>query len=159
MQGLNLTPVHGHTALFGVYGMLGFGLMLFCLRALRPMDVWRERPLSLSFWSLNIGLGLMVTLSVLPIGILQTSAAIEPGTWWARSAEFLQTPLMNTLRWLRGPGDVVFSVGILAMAYFVFGLRSGWSIERGGKPSGHADEDRSEADDEPHAPALARTRG
>jgi nitric oxide reductase subunit B len=30
MQGLNLTPVHGHTALFGVYGMLGIGLMLFC---------------------------------------------------------------------------------------------------------------------------------
>ena len=32
MQGLNTTPVHGHTALFGVYGMLGIGLMLFCLR-------------------------------------------------------------------------------------------------------------------------------
>ncbi len=25
VQGLNLTPVHGHTALFGVYGMLGLG--------------------------------------------------------------------------------------------------------------------------------------
>jgi nitric oxide reductase subunit B len=47
MQGLNLTPVHGHTALFGVYGMLGIGLMLFTLRALRPDDVWRERPLAL----------------------------------------------------------------------------------------------------------------
>ena len=31
MQGLNTTPVHGHAALFGVYGMLGIGLMLFCL--------------------------------------------------------------------------------------------------------------------------------
>ena len=36
MQGLNLTPLHGHTALFGVYGMLGIGLMLFCLRGLEP---------------------------------------------------------------------------------------------------------------------------
>ena len=36
MQGLNTTPVHGHAALFGVYGMLGIGLMLFSLRALRP---------------------------------------------------------------------------------------------------------------------------
>ena len=45
VQGLNLTPVHGHTALFGVYGMLGLGLMLFCLRALRPGLKWRERPL------------------------------------------------------------------------------------------------------------------
>ncbi len=101
----------------------------------------------------------MVTLSVLPIGILQTLAAVEQGTWWARSAEFLQTPLMTTLRWLRGPGDLVFSVGVLAMAYFVFGLRAGWSIERGEKPSGHAGVDRSEAGDERHAPALARTRG
>ncbi|HZV23405.1 MAG TPA: nitric-oxide reductase large subunit, partial [Luteimonas sp.] len=35
MQGLNLTPLHGHTALFGVYGMLGIALVLFCLRGLR----------------------------------------------------------------------------------------------------------------------------
>ncbi|MFO4987009.1 cbb3-type cytochrome c oxidase subunit I, partial [Salmonella enterica subsp. enterica serovar 1,4,[5],12:i:-] len=40
MQGLNLTPNHGHTALFGVYGMLGIGLMLFCLRGLKPDVVW-----------------------------------------------------------------------------------------------------------------------
>ena len=32
MQGLNTTPVHGHAALFGVYGMLGMGLMLMCLQ-------------------------------------------------------------------------------------------------------------------------------
>ena len=43
MQGLNLTPLHGHTALFGVYGMLGIGLMLFCLRGLKPEVVWDER--------------------------------------------------------------------------------------------------------------------
>ena len=40
MQGLNLTPLHGHTALFGVYGMLGIALMLFCLRGLRGQMVW-----------------------------------------------------------------------------------------------------------------------
>ena len=34
VQGLNLTPAHGRAALFGVYGMLGIGLMLFCLRGL-----------------------------------------------------------------------------------------------------------------------------
>ena len=28
MQGLNTTPVHSHTALFGVYGLLGIGLTL-----------------------------------------------------------------------------------------------------------------------------------
>ena len=36
MQGLNTTPVHAHTALFGVYGMVGIGLLLFCLRGLLP---------------------------------------------------------------------------------------------------------------------------
>ncbi|MFO0761494.1 MAG: nitric-oxide reductase large subunit [Byssovorax sp.] len=130
VQGLNLTPVHGHTALFGVYGMLGIGLMLFCLRALRPADVWRERPLRIAFWSLNGGLAMMVLLSVLPIGILQSIAAIERGTWWARSADFLQTPLMSTLRWMRGPGDLVFGVGVVAMVWFVVGLKGGWSLSR-----------------------------
>ena len=40
MQGLNLTALHGHTALFGVYGMLGIALVLFCLRGLRGQMVW-----------------------------------------------------------------------------------------------------------------------
>src|SRR5207244_3659548 len=55
MQGLNTTPVHGHTALFGVYGMLGLGLMLFCLRALRPGNAWKNAPLAFAFWAINIG--------------------------------------------------------------------------------------------------------
>ena len=50
MQGLNTTPVHGHTALFGVYGMLGLGLTLFCLRALNAGRPWKQGPLKLSFW-------------------------------------------------------------------------------------------------------------
>ncbi|MFT3776323.1 MAG: nitric-oxide reductase large subunit [Minicystis sp.] len=141
MQGLNLTPVHGHTALFGVYGMLGIGLMLFCLRALRPADVWREGALRLSFWALNGGLGLMVVLSLLPIGILQTVAAVDRGLWWARSAEFMQTPLMNTLRWLRGPGDLVFGVGLVALVWFVIGLKSGWSLSRTSGEIGADDSD------------------
>ena len=60
MQGLNTTPVHGHTALFGVYGMLGLGLMLFCLRALKPGRAWKDKPLAFAFWAINIGLVLMV---------------------------------------------------------------------------------------------------
>jgi nitric oxide reductase subunit B len=132
MQGLNLTPVHGHTALFGVYGMLGIALMLFSLRVMQPEAKWRTRTLEWSFWSLNGGLVLMVVLSMLPIGILQTQAAIEQGTWWARSAEFLQTPLMGTLRWLRAPGDTVFALGAVFLAWFVVGLKTGWSLERTG---------------------------
>src|SRR5436305_3687126 len=72
MQGLNTTPLHGHAALFGVYGMLGLALMLFCLRAAFPARQWNERPLKLAFWSLNVGLMLMLLLSLLPVGLLQT---------------------------------------------------------------------------------------
>ncbi|HEY8345844.1 MAG TPA: nitric-oxide reductase large subunit [Symbiobacteriaceae bacterium] len=49
MQGLNTTPVHGHTALFGVYGLLGMGLMLFCLRAVSLGKQWNQRILSFAF--------------------------------------------------------------------------------------------------------------
>jgi nitric oxide reductase subunit B len=122
-----LTPVHGHTALFGVYGMLGIGLALFALRVLSRRAEWREGVLKFAFWYLNVGLLVMVALSLLPIGLLQAQAAIERGTWYARSAEFLQSPLLANLRWLRVPGDVIFSAGVVALAWFIIGLKTGWS--------------------------------
>ena len=130
VQGLNLTPVHGHTALFGVYGMLGLGLMLFCLRALRPGLKWRDRPLAIAFWSLNIGLALMVLLSMLPVGLLQAWASVEYGTWYARSAEFLQTPMLTRLRWMRMFGDTLFAIGALVLGWFVLGLVTGHSFDK-----------------------------
>ena len=42
--GLNMTAAHGHAALFGVYGMLGIGLMLFCLRGLLALGAWSGPP-------------------------------------------------------------------------------------------------------------------
>jgi nitric oxide reductase subunit B len=130
MQGLNTTPVHGHTALFGVYGMLGMGLMLFCLKGLGTHLQWKTKVLAYSFWSINIGLALMVLLSLLPVGLMQAWASVEHGMWYARSAEFLQTPLMETLRWMRVVGDTVFASGVIALGYFVLGLKTGWSVRR-----------------------------
>jgi len=129
MQGLNTTPVHGHTALFGVYGMLGIGLMLFCLRGLTTQKVWKTKLLSFTFWSINIGLALMVLLSLLPVGLLQAWASVEQGMWYARSAEFMQTPLMDKLRWLRVIGDTIFAFGAVTLGWFVLGLKTGWSLE------------------------------
>jgi len=129
MQGLNLTPVHGHTALFGVYGMLGLGLTLFCFRALRPGLRWKEKPVALAFWFINIGLVLMVVLSMLPIGILQAVAAVDHGVWYARSAEFLQQPIFQNLRWFRAIGDTVFAIGAIMLAWFLLGLITGRSYE------------------------------
>jgi nitric oxide reductase subunit B len=127
MQGLNTTPVHGHAALFGVYGMLGMGLLLFAMRAMRPARPWREGMISFAFWSINIGLLAMVTLSLLPVGLLQTVASIQHGYWYARSAEFLQTDLMTRLRWMRAFGDVIFATGSLMYVLFVLGLSGGYS--------------------------------
>ena len=118
MQGLNTTPLHGHAALFGVYGMLGLALMLFCARAADARREWDERPLALAFWLMNVGLMAMLLLSLLPVGLLQTRASVEVGYWYARSPEFLQTPTMSTLRWMRAIGDTIFGAGAVAFVYF-----------------------------------------
>jgi nitric oxide reductase subunit B len=130
MQGLNTTPVHGHTALFGVYGMLGIGLMLFCLRAMSLHRDWKPGALKFAFWSINGGLAAMVLLSLLPIGIAQTIASIEKGMWYARSAEFMQQPYLQNLRWMRAVGDTLFAAGVLALGWFILGLKTGWSIDK-----------------------------
>ncbi len=136
MQGLNLTPLHGHTALFGVYGMLGIGLMLFCLRGLKPLAEWNERTLQVSFWSFNVGLAAMSVMTLLPLGTLQLVAAIENGYWYARSAEFLQRPIIDMIVWMRVPGDIIFSVGGLALAWFVLRLWLGPRRSRDEVPAG-----------------------
>jgi len=130
MQGLNTTPVHGHTALFGVYGMLGIGLMLFVLRDMNKEALWKDRWIKYAFWSINIGLAAMVLISVLPIGLAQTVASVKEGLWYARSAEFLHQPAMLKLKWLRVIGDSIFASGTVALAWFIFGLKMGWSIEK-----------------------------
>ena len=116
MQGLNLTPLHGHTALFGVYGMLGIGLMLFCLRGLKPaVRVERARCCKTAFWSLQHRPGADGAADAAAARHrCSCSAAIEHGYWYARSAEFMQQPIIELLVWMRVPGDTIFSVGALA---------------------------------------------
>ncbi|MFV0259037.1 MAG: nitric-oxide reductase large subunit [Acidimicrobiales bacterium] len=129
VQGLNLTPLHGHTALFGVYGMLGIGLMLFCIRSLRPGPEWNDGPIKLGFWGLNIGLATMSLFSLLPVGLGQAWASIDRGLWWARSDEFLYGDTMTFFRWMRIPGDTIFAFGALAIGVFMVGLLTGWSLK------------------------------
>ena len=130
MQGLNTTPVHGHAALFGVYGMLGIGLMLVCLRALLPGVEWKDGLIKFSFWAMNGGLMAMCVLSLLPVGLMQTWASVDQGYWYARSSEFMQTDVMQNLRWLRVIGDTIFFFGAVALVVFVAGLKTGHSFRR-----------------------------
>jgi nitric oxide reductase subunit B len=126
VQGLNMTAAHGHAALFGVYGMLGIGLMLFCLRGLYERHLHADRFLKPAFWSLNVGLAMMVFMSLLPAGIYQAWASISKGLWYARSAEFVHSPLMEAFVWLRVPGDIVFAAGsVLLAVYALYLLRTG----------------------------------
>jgi Nitric oxide reductase large subunit len=122
VQGLNLTAAHGHAAMFGVYGLLGIGLMLFCLRGLMEDHVWLDNLLKWAFWLMNIGLAMMVFLTMVPVGMYQAWASVDKGLWYARSAEVVHSSVVETLVWLRVPGDILFGIGGLFLAVFALRL-------------------------------------
>lgn len=128
LQGLMTTPAHGHAALFGVYGMLGIGFMLLCRRDLpQAAGAWSDRTLKWVFWLFNGGLALMVFGSLLPQGIVQALISFDRGYWHARSPEVMHSSLMETLVWLRVPGDIVFALGALLLLFLLrveFGPRT-----------------------------------
>ncbi len=108
--GTILTPNHGHTAMMGVFGMLGMALMVFALRQVLVDAEWAkvERYVRISFWGLNIGLALMVVTNLFPAGVLQLLDVLNNGYWHARGPEFLNQGVMRTIEWLRLPGDAIF---------------------------------------------------
>lgn len=71
----------------------------------------------------------MCVLSLLPVGLLQTKASVETGYWYARSSEFMQTDLMQTL--LNAcPGRHDLLLGTVALVIFVAGLKTGNSFRK-----------------------------
>ncbi|MGO4999701.1 nitric-oxide reductase large subunit [Oceanisphaera sp. W20_SRM_FM3] len=119
IQGLNTTAAHAHAALFGVYGFLALGFTLLVLRYIRPNMVFNETLMKTGFWWLNAGLILMLFTSLLPVGFIQFVASASEGLWYARSESFMQQGLLQTLRWVRTFGDIVFIVGALAVTWQV----------------------------------------
>ena len=67
----------------------------------------------------------MVFLSLVPQGIYQAYHSITTGFWYARSPEIIHGPMMETLVWMRMPGDVVFSAGAVLLALFMAKLLAG----------------------------------
>lgn len=139
-HGTYLTSNHGHTALFGVYGMLAIALILFSWRGLVRDEQWNDRLLAVSFWGLNIGLALMSLTGLLPIGFYQAWYAFELGTWWARSAEFYELPVIQLLGNFRiVPDLIIIVVGALPLLYFLVTtfprLRQKWRQAGPCKPS------------------------
>jgi nitric oxide reductase subunit B len=116
--GTNLTPNHGHAALMGVFGMLALAFVVFSLRQVSDDAHWKkiERYVRVSYYGLNIGLGGMVVLSLFPVGILQVLDVLKNGYWHARSAAFMDQPVVNILEWLRLPADLTFIlVGVVPL--------------------------------------------
>ena len=133
MQGLQTTAAHAHAALFGVYGLLGIGLMLFCMRGLvGQIPAWSDYTLKWVFWTLNIGLGAMVFLSLLPQGLTQAYTSFAKGYWFARTAEFLHSDWMETLVWVRVPADIIFGIGAVLLIVFMVRI----ALSGGGKKAG-----------------------
>jgi nitric oxide reductase subunit B len=102
--------------------MLGIGLMLFCLRGLYARHLHTDSLLKPAYWGLNIGLGMMVFMSLLPAGIYQAWASVTEGLWFARSPQIVHSSVMETLVWLRVPGDIVFAGGALLLAVYALKL-------------------------------------
>jgi nitric oxide reductase subunit B len=123
--GTAFTANHGHGAMMGVYGMLAMGFFMFVARYFVPRDRGSERAMRLSFWSLNVGLGLMVFVNLVPTGILQLYDAVANGYWHARTPEFFDQTTVRILEWLRLPGDLLFILGgIVPIVYLAIRMVS-----------------------------------
>ncbi len=108
--GTNLTPNHGHAAMMGVFGMLGIALIVFVLRETTGEASWArlQKYVCCGFWGVNVGLAMMLVLSLFPSGLMQMYDVIENGYWHARSLSFTAGTLPRLLEWMRLPGDLAF---------------------------------------------------
>ncbi len=109
--GTQFTANHGHGAMMGVYGMLAIGFFMFVARYFIPPDRASERAMKISFWSLNLGLGWMLFVNLVPMGIVQLADSFQNGYWHAREMTFFMQTSVRVIEWLRLPGDVLFILG------------------------------------------------
>jgi nitric oxide reductase subunit B len=136
--GTGLTPNHGHAAMIGVFGMLAVALMVFMLRETTDEATWAklEKFVRCGFFGLNIGLAMMVLLSLFPAGLLQLRDVLANGYWHARSLAYTAGDWPRLLEWMRTPGDLVFIfLGALPILIAVgLGYLTLWTSARRHKP-------------------------
>ncbi len=115
-----LTGNHAHAAMFGVKGNIALAGMLFCCQHLFHESSWNAKLIRIIFWSLNIGVALMMFLDLFPVGVYQLMVVIQEGLWMARSQEIVQGTIFQTLTWFRSLGGAVFVLGgLLPLIWFV----------------------------------------
>lgn len=123
-HGTYLTVNHGHAALMGVYGNLALAAVLFCSQLLIKAEYWKPHIIKSAFWSINIGLLLMVFLDLFPAGIWQFKTVTDNGLWYARSHHFIESAGFQTLTWLRIVGGALFTLGgVIPLAWFITSRR------------------------------------
>jgi nitric oxide reductase subunit B len=119
-HGTYLTVNHAHAALMGVYGNISLAALLFASRLMIKEQAWNKKVVNFSFWSINVGLMLMVVLDLFPAGSIQFKAVVEQGLWYGRSHEFIDYGIFNKLTWMRGIGaSVFFFGGVLPLTWFI----------------------------------------
>ncbi|WHZ18046.1 MAG: Nitric-oxide reductase, quinol-dependent [Rhodanobacteraceae bacterium] len=122
-HGTFLTLNHAHTAMFGAFGLLALGLIYMVLRYLNGERPWSDRAGVWAFWLYNAGLVMWIVMNFYPIGWPQLEAAYTHGYAYARSLKFYDTTTF--WQWMRMPGDIVFALGALLMAWdFIAKLRA-----------------------------------
>jgi len=127
-HGTYLTVNHGHAALMGVYGNLSLAAVLFCCQLLFKAEWWKPRTIRTVFWSIHIGLLLMVFLDLFPVGIWQFKTVPEKGLWFARSDAFIGSTGFQTFTWLRIIGGALFTLGgVVPLVWFVMRSRKGFA--------------------------------
>ncbi|MCL4321609.1 MAG: cbb3-type cytochrome c oxidase subunit I [Deltaproteobacteria bacterium] len=112
-HGQYLTINHGHTALFGVFGLLGIALSYYVLRMIVEPSKWTDGAGRIALWCFNIGMILWVILNFLPEGFMQFAASVKHGYWYSRSIYFYDKT--DFWLWMRSPGDLVFTIGVLVL--------------------------------------------
>jgi len=120
-HGTYLTMNHAHGALFGVYGMLSIGLLLFSWRGLVQKAYWNDKILKVSFFGFNIGLFLLTLGTLFPVGVLQAWTSYKEGLWAARDASFFERSVVSFLGTVRIIPDLtIIVIGVIPLGYFIF---------------------------------------
>lgn len=117
-HGTFLTVAHSHASFLGAFGFLALGMLVYSVRHAVP-EGWSHRRLMTSFWLLNVGLLVMVALSVTPIGVLQLAEVVQVDYASARSVAFYERTLVHLLNHVRMPGDTLIILGALLLSWEV----------------------------------------
>ena len=111
--------------------MLAIALMVFVLRQTSDDSHWVEieKYVKVAFWGTNVGLAMMVTMSLFPSGALQVWDVVQHGYWHARSLEYIGSDRSRLIEWLRMPSDLVFILFgalplVIASIKSYFGMRA-----------------------------------